>query len=198
MQMKINDYAIRAALYKKRFRNHKDAIVVDELGLAHAKSRVDVAVINGCVHGYEIKSDRDTLSRLPRQIDIYRRTLQKLTIVAASRHAEKAAKQVPAWCGIIEAAQGPRGGISLHTLRSATKNPETDPIMLAHLLWRDEVVALLSRYDYAPKELRRPRRQLYEMLAEVLTTTEIAASIKSVMVERQTWRDRQVPGSYDG
>jgi hypothetical protein len=56
------------------------------LGLAHAKSRFDVAVINGRIQGYEIESAKNTLDRLATQIDIYRQTLQKLTIVAASKH----------------------------------------------------------------------------------------------------------------
>ena len=193
-----DDAAIRAALYRKRFRRHKDALVVNELGLAHAKSRVDVAVINGCIHGYEIKSDRDTLSRLPRQLDIYRQTLQRLTIVTACRHAEKVFSRTPEWCGVIKAEQGPRGGISFQTIRPATKNPDTDPVMLAHLLWRDEVVELLSRFDFAPKELRRPRAQLYKMLSEVLTTSEIASSIKHVMARRRVWRDRPAHVSCGG
>jgi hypothetical protein len=67
------DFDIRLALHAKRLRRlktHPNTLVIDELGLAHAKSRIDVAVINGCIHGYEIKSDKDTLDRLSKQIDI--------------------------------------------------------------------------------------------------------------------------------
>ena len=61
------DANIRSALHAKRLRRARsqpDTLVIDELGLAHAKSRIDVAVINGCIHGYEIKSAKDTLDRL--------------------------------------------------------------------------------------------------------------------------------------
>ena len=61
------DLDIRSALHAKRLRRLKakpDTLVIDELGLAHASSRIDVAVINGCIHGYEIKSAKDTLDRL--------------------------------------------------------------------------------------------------------------------------------------
>lgn len=187
------DQDIRSALHAKRFRRLKRAphtLVIDELGLAHARSRIDVAVINGCVHGYEIKSDRDTLDRLSAQIDVYRRTLQKLTIVAAPKHVPKVTMLVPEWCGVIAVEQGLRGGIDFHTVRNAAANPDLEPVMMAHLLWRDEVVDLLLGIGFAPKELRRPRKHLYEMLCEAMTLREITVSIRTVMARRTVWRDR--------
>lgn len=187
------DAGIRRAFHAKRLRRAKarpDTLVIDELGLAHARCRVDVAVINGCIHGYEIKSSKDTLDRLDSQIDVYRRTLQKLTIVAAPRHVAEITTRVPDWCGLIEVELGPRGGISFKMVRSALANPDVDPVMMAHLLWRDEVIDLLSKIGHAPRELRRPRKHLYEMLCEGMTIREIAASIRAFMVQRQAWRDR--------
>lgn len=186
------DIDIRLALHAKRLRRVKaqpDTLVIDELGLAHAKSRIDVAVINGCIHGYEIKSARDTLDRLATQIEIYRRTLQKLTIVAAPKHVSHIMSHTPEWCGVIAAVQGPRKGIRFSVVRNATANPDVDPVMMAHLLWRDEVLSLLDQAGYARNELRRPRKQLYEMLCEAMTVREITAAIRAFMVQRQTWRD---------
>jgi hypothetical protein len=193
MKLETTDSDIRSALHAKRLRRAKsdpDTLVIDELGLAHAKCRIDVAVINGCIHGYEIKSAKDTLDRFVNQIDTYRQTLQKLTIVAAPKHVAGIMSHAPEWCGVIEAELGPRGGISFQVLRNATANPEIDPVMMAHLLWRNEVIDLLGQAGYAPKDLRRPRKQLYEMLCEVMTLREITASIRAFMVQRQTWRDR--------
>lgn len=194
-KVETTDIDIRAALHAKRFRRakaHPDTLVIDELGLAHAKCRVDIAVINGCIHGYEIKSAKDTLDRLDSQIDIYRRTLQKLTVVAAPKHIAGIMTRVPEWCGLIAAEQGPRGGISFSGIRNAVANPEVDPVMMAHLLWRDEVIDLLSQIGYAPKELRRPRKYLYEMLCEAMTLREITTSIRTFMAQRKAWRDHPV------
>jgi hypothetical protein len=195
-QKATSDTEIRSALHAKRLRRVKmqpGTLVIDELGLVHAKSRIDVAVINGCIHGYEIKSARDTLDRFANQIDIYRQTLQKLTIVAAPRHLSDILGQAPEWCGVITAEQGPRGGISFNVLRIPATNPEIRPVMVAHLLWRDEVIELLGRAGYVSKDLRRPRRQLYEMLCEVMSLREITASIRHFMMQRQTWRDPPAP-----
>jgi len=191
------DPEIRSALHRKRFRRLKsqpDTLVIDELGLAHARSRIDVAVINGCIHGYEIKSGKDSLARLARQIGIYSQTLQKVTIVTASSHLGRVLAAVPSWCGVLEAELGPKGGISFNAIRSARSNPDMDPVMMAHLLWRSEVLRVLSRLGYAPKELRCPRRKLYEMLSDALSPGDITAAIRTAMVQRQAWRDHPAHG----
>jgi hypothetical protein len=186
------DATIRAALHRQRlnhFRAQPKTLVIDELGLAHARSRVDVAVINGCIHGYEIKSAKDSLNRLPSQIDVYRAALQKVTIVAASRHLDGVLVSVPSWCGVIEAVEGPNGGLRLRSVRPARMNPDLNPTTLAQLLWRPEVHSLLCRLGFLPKELRLPRQELYAMLSEALTPREITASIREFMMQRQAWRD---------
>lgn len=187
------DADIRSALHAKRLRRLKDdpnTLVIDELGLAHARSRIDIAVINGCIHGYEIKSEKDTLERLGMQVDIYRQTLQKLTIVSAPRHLAGVARCAPEWCGLIEAEQGPRGGIGFNVVRAPRLNPDIDPVMVAHLLWRDEVLELLRRIDCEPKDLRRPRKQIYRIVCEALSLYELITAIRTFMTHRQGWRDR--------
>lgn len=191
------DSDIRLALHAKRLHRlkmHPNTLVIDELGLAHAKSRIDVAVINGCIHGYEIKSDKDTLDRLSKQIVIYRQTLQKLTIVTAPKHIAGVMKHAPEWCGLIVAEQGPRGGVKFESIRNNTYNPELNPVMMAHLLWRNEVIELLARAGYMPKDLRKPRKQLYEMLCETITLSELTTEIRIFMMQRKAWRDRLTHG----
>ena len=176
------------AKYLRRAKSRPDTLVIDELGLAHARSRVDVAVINGQIHGYEIKSSKDTLERLTSQIGIYRQTLQKLTIVAAEKHVACVLARAPEWCGVIEVKEGPRGGICFRVIRNARVNPDMNPVMMAHLLWRREVADILAQHGFTTKDLRRPRKELYEMLCEVLSAREIAAVIRNLMARRQAWR----------
>src|ERR1700730_8418694 len=188
------DAEIRAALHRKALRAfyvRGDTLVVDELGLAPSKARIDVAVINGCVHGFEIKSAADSLTRLPQQLVHYEECLEKLTIVCAEKHVAGVRKLAPQWCGILQAEKGPRGGIEFVTLRRPKKNPRVQAHRLAHLLWRPEAVALLSRLNAPPEVLRAPRKALYESLAAVLTVEEITAFIKQSMVSCPGWRPRQ-------
>lgn len=185
------DAEIRAALHTKRLRAIRqlpDTLVVDELGLAHAKVRIDIAVINGCVHGYEIKSSADTLERLPAQLALYKRCLGKLTVVCAPKHTERVMKSAPLWCGVVEAEKGPRGGIALSTIRRDRTNPNIELDQLAHLLWRGEAIELLSRHGTCQKILRQSRAQLYKHLAELMTIEQLTKSIREFMLARPDWR----------
>lgn len=191
-----NEHAIRVALKSRYLRHHhgrNDVLMIDELGLAHAQSRVDLAVFNGYLHGYEIKSAADTLDRLPRQLAIYSHALQKLTMVVATRHLDAAAMIVPDWCGLIEVIAGSRGGMTFASHRRARVNPGIDPFMLAHLLWRPEVQHLLRLRGASNADISAPRKQLYRTLANELSVRELASAIKSAMALRTRWRDHPLP-----
>jgi hypothetical protein len=190
------DAEIRAALHRKplrAFHHSNDTLVIDELGLAHAKARIDVAVINGCVHGFEIKSAADSLAGLPQQLELYEQCLEKLTIVCAAKHIPGVRNLAPRWCGIIKVTKGPRGGIVFITVREPKPNPNVQPYRLAHLLWRSETVAILAQANASSKMLRAPRKTLYKSLAAKFSVAEITALIKQSMASRQDWRPHQSP-----
>src|SRR6266550_991942 len=99
----MNDHQLRRALKSKvlaRYAKDPDTRIVDELGLRHGIARVDIAVVNGIIHGYELKSDKDNLKRLPHQVTIYSSVLDKVTLVVGIRHALEATELVPDWWGI--------------------------------------------------------------------------------------------------
>ena len=194
--VRIDDPAIRRVLVHKRLRPYlqrDDILVIDELGLAHARVRVDVAVLNGVLHGYEIKSDRDNLDRLQNQLEIYQQALQKLTFVVAERHASKVVSLTPNWCGVLIAQRGPRGGLHLSPLRRSSRNPEVNLFLMAHLLWRDEVQSILAMNGIAESALRAPRAKLYELLVEEVSEAKLAELIKFAMMRRQAWRGHLQP-----
>lgn len=182
---------IKSELRRQVLRGHisnQESLVVDELGLLHAQGRIDVAVINGCVHGYEIKSASDTLKRLPRQLEIYCQCLHKLTLVIDTHHLIACEKQLPEWCGIFEAVRGPRGGMRFRRIRIAQWNPHLDPFTLAHLLWRDEACQALLNLGVNKQHLKRPRKDLYQMLVNQISISELTKLIKQSMIQRQNWR----------
>ncbi|WP_168198409.1 sce7726 family protein [Crassaminicella thermophila] len=74
--MKIYDPDIRELLLKKflktkAFISDPTTKLIHEMDVCFGTSRIDIAVINGKIHGYEIKSEQDTLDRLPAQIESY-------------------------------------------------------------------------------------------------------------------------------
>lgn len=64
--------------------------------------RADVVVYypRGGAHAYEIKTGRDSLSRLPRQIETYQRAYPKVTVVTTPERVSEVAKVVPPQVGI--------------------------------------------------------------------------------------------------
>lgn len=80
----LRDLDIRRALRALLAEGHAGepgARVVDELGIRQGSARVDLAVINGSINGFEIKSDADRLDRLGRQRDAYGTVLDTVTLV---------------------------------------------------------------------------------------------------------------------
>lgn len=187
----VRDLDIRRALHAKMRTSHgnePDTLVLDELGLCQGTARVDVAVVNGSVHGYEIKSARDTLARLPSQADVYGRTLDYVTIVVATNHALAVARTVPAWWGIWSAEAG-EAGIRLKPVRRARRNPAIEPLAIAQLLWRDEALHALTQRGLAEGMRSKPRAALWRRLADALPLRELRGLVRDYLKKRPVdWR----------
>jgi hypothetical protein len=197
----MRDREVRKALHSKVLREHHgqaNTLVLDELGLRHGTVRVDIAVVNGFLHGYEIKSDADTLDRLPSQVDVYGKVLDRATLVVGERHVAKAKASVPEWWGIKIVCAGPRGGVDFDTIRAVQMNPGIEPLALAELLWRDEVAAILQHRGVAAKVLRQPRGVLYKHLVDITPLDELRATIRQELKAREHWRGQRPPSSDDG
>jgi len=165
-----------------------DTRIVEELGLCQGVARVDVAVVNGTIHGYEIKSDRDTLARLPAQAEVYSRVLDYVTIVTAPAHADNVRKVVPEWWGIWAVAED-EGGIRLNALRSSVQNPEVNPFALAQLLWRDEALRALIKRGLAQGVRSKSRKEIWQRLASELTIEELGKTVRECLKNRAVgWR----------
>jgi hypothetical protein len=186
----MRDRDVREALRRKVLSEHTrdpDTLVIDELGVAHGSARVDVAVINGRLHGYEIKSDADTLSRLPAQAAAYSAVFDRVTIVAGSKHADHLDAIVPYWWGIKIATQGPRGGVKLVDRRAPKSNPAIIPYELAHLLWRDEAQSILENRGVKGTRSKN-RAALYRMLADHVPLHDLRDLVRLTLKARVGWR----------
>ena len=111
----LDDLTIRSALRSKLLADHAeegDTALMEELGLCRGRVRVDLALVNGHLNGYEIKSDRDTLTRLETQAEIYMKVFDRLTIVVGSKHLSSIGTRLPEWWGILQAIQGATAALS--------------------------------------------------------------------------------------
>lgn len=190
----LRDRDVRQALHRKVLIEHHgdpDTLVLDELGLRHGAGRVDVAVVNGEIHGFEIKSDADTLERLPAQVALYGAVLDKATLVVGEKHLACALGHLPDWWGVRVAVAGPRGAVHFRTDRQPRRNQQIDPVALAELLWRPEAVEILTDLDAPSALLRKPRAELYSYLATVVPLDELRSLIRLRLKARERWRGQR-------
>lgn len=190
----LNDASIRRAIHSKLLRRqHADpkTLIVEELGLEHGTSRVDLATLNGLIHGYEIKSDADDLSRLPHQIEIFSRVLNRLTVVSGDRLSSDCESALPRWCGLVRCRIGPRGAKKFETIRPARLNAHVEPLSVAMLLWRNEAVEILRQLGSQPRLLRKARDVLYSEIADQLSHREVRTVVVRALKQRKGWRDHQ-------
>lgn len=178
--------ALRTRLEGEHAHERGDTLFVDELGLC-GHVRVDVAVVNGALAGYELKSARDNLKRLPTQVDYYSQVLDFATLVVAERHQGHALLALPQWWGCIEARMTDEGVVLTET-RPALPNPAIDPYALAQLLWRDEAIDELAARGLDTGWRSKPRVQLWARLATELSLEELGAAVRTRLKARQGWR----------
>lgn len=189
--LSMRDIDIRRELLREMNRLHDgdiDTLIMPELGLCQGLARVDLAVVNGSIHGYEIKSEQDTLARLPGQADIYSRALEFVTIIASPSHAKKIEDIIPSWWGIWAAFQR-EDRVQLEILKEACPNPKIDPFALAQLLWREEALEALTDRGLAAGLRSKPRVELWRRLASQLTIEELGDTVRACLKRRgATWR----------
>lgn len=180
----MRDSDIRGALLDRLSSEFQGDRIRSEMGLCLGATRVDVAVINGSLHGYEIKSDRDTLARLPAQVEIYNRVLDYSTIVCGTKYLEKIKSIVPEWWGITEVT-GPDSNPTFVHHRDPCRNASVDPLSIAQLLWRDEAAELLECRGEQVKR-RETRWNLWDRLA-ALPLDELQSAVRAQLKARQQW-----------
>jgi len=189
--MRMRDLDIRRLLRRHligAFGSDPTALIVDELGVCCGKVRVDMAVVNGELKGFEIKSDQDTLIRLPLQIATYGKVFDTLTIIVGPRHLQKIQAVVPPWWGIVLAEYHGDAQLDLRCVRTEGVNQAQDPLALTQLLWRDEALALLQANNLDAGLGSQPRRYLWEALATRFGISDLRAMVRRQLKMRRGWR----------
>jgi hypothetical protein len=186
----MRDSDVRRALCRKVLAEHirdPGTLVVQELGLWHGGARVDIAVVNGRFHGFEIKSDADSLGRLEAQRVAYSAVFDRVTLVCGSRHAAAIQEKIPDWWGLKIATSGKRGAVHLEEIRQSQQNANIDPTSLAGMLWRDEALALLLERGIAGVR-SKSRGVLCRLIASHVPLDVVRAYVRKTLKVRAGWR----------
>jgi len=161
--------------------------IYDELGLRHGAARIDIALVNGIIHGFELKSDLDNLKRLPHQVRVYSSVLDRVTLVTTDRHADQASDIIPEWWG-IKIARSKSNVLEFSDLRTARDNPSVDILAVSKLLWRQEALTLLDEFGEADPFRYKRRALVYARLAQVADLDTVRERVRRQLKSRATWR----------
>lgn len=146
-------------------------------------------MLNGTFSGYEMKSAHDTLRRLPKQVEVYSKMLDQMTLVVADKHVAHALPLLPDWWGVVTASSSAEEGLVLTPIREPQANPGIDPSFLATLLWREELLAALEQRGLDKGVSSKPRHVLMARLVEHLDIDEMRILVREQLKFRENWRE---------
>ncbi len=97
-----HEYIYKAALTHRILlgkHNLRTASMLNEFRVGDCKA--DLAILNGTGTVYEVKSERDSLTRLTRQIAAYRSVFASVVVIAGENHVDAVLEAVPDDVGVL-------------------------------------------------------------------------------------------------
>jgi hypothetical protein len=168
-----------AASVRSQNRGFNNIVVLDEFRASEC--RVDVAVVNGTSVAYEIKTDLDSLDKLPRQLNAYQRIFDETWIVTTPALSDSAKIVAPSHVGIATLG----ANLRLKTVRDCTPNNEhVSPEHIFDCMRREEYVAALKRFTgvtpaVPPARMYTECKRIFCDLAPTSAHTAFVSAIKS-------------------
>jgi hypothetical protein len=140
----LRDADIRGHLetWIRSLHSETPTVILHELKIPRPSARVDIAVVNGELSAFEIKSDVDSLFRLPRQVLSFDSVFDRVSLVTTEKHLQRARAVIPRWWGIVTVSSG---CVDIRERRQARVNPRRQVANLLHVLSRQELLLLAGR-----------------------------------------------------
>jgi len=165
-----------------------NSLVLEEMSIGHGKSRIDIAIITNNLYGFELKSDKDRLDRLPFQMKTYNEVFDKVKLIVGYKHAFDALNMVPEWWGVTLAHKGPKGAIHFMDARPAQFNKNQNVLSILRLLWKEEALTILGEFVNCELYINKPRPYIYHELAHILNKDDLKLKVCNILKTRKFWR----------
>lgn len=147
-----------------------NSILAVEVPFCYGFRRADMLYLEQeKAHGFEIKSDLDSLDKLEDQVRDYRNTFSYSWLVVTARHLPKARKKVSSSIGIIMIQKDG----TIHIVRHARENKRLSKNNLVFLLEKSHLVNLLKDANVFPKQKVIEIGKLREIGEAKLTTKQL-------------------------
>ena len=149
------------------------------------KTRADALLVTEKeLIGFEFKSDKDTLTRLPRQIHDYERFCDRNYLVTGQKFKEKAPEEIPEHWGIYCVYLDDEEILQLECVRKAQPNQKR---MRLHnqlrLLWRSELIPIIRKHKLGGVTAKN-KLELVRTMEHNLSKDELRKELTNALIER--------------
>jgi hypothetical protein len=153
-----NEYIYRTALTKKILLGRHSlntACMLPEFRAGSCKA--DLVILNGTATAYEIKSERDSLSRVLNQVSNYKKVFAKVNVIASESHLDSILASTPSDVGVLCLSRR----YQISTVREAEECPDRIcPVTVLESLRSIEASSILKLLDVAVPDVPNTRRHL--------------------------------------
>lgn len=157
-----------------------DATLINELGFynrdyesqVNKAFRADVVLAADTLIGFEIKSEKDNLTRWPAQSLAYSNVFDKVWLCTHSKHLVKAIDTTPKHIGILLIDD--LGSIAI--VRTPKSSKARNTYDLATMLWKEELIELSKSYNLAVKS-SMTKRIIRELIQSNLSADQVCTYI---------------------
>ena len=185
MAHELRDPDIRVPLDNWLRQKHaeEEACVIHELRIPRPSARIDIALVNGSLCGYEIKSDVDSLRRLRRQSHSFGHIFDRMFVVTTKRHLAEVRRSIPAWWGIMSPVlSGER--TEFRPVRKGRRNPKVHVASVLHILTRAELLDILRNIDPHGASTKLKRSELVDLICAGTSARAVKGEIRSALKRR--------------
>lgn len=177
-----NDADIRTPLLAWLRSLHPDSLtakMLEEFKMPRPSARIDVALVNGEMAGFEIKSDRDTLYRLSSQVPAFSKLFDRVTLVTTNRHVALAKSKIPNWWGLVVFSESQ----GFKVLRAPRLNKHVDTPSLLFALSKNELLSV-ARLGGAKLQTATKKEEMVVRLNSSMTNSEVRGLAREVIKSR--------------
>ena len=157
-----HEYIYKAALTQKELLGRyslNTASMLNEFRVGNCKA--DVVILNGTATVYEIKSERDSLTRLEKQIETYKELFASVNVIAGENHIEHVRSIVGRDIGILKLSNR----YQISRLREAKDRPgRTSPEVIFESIRIEEAKRILTLLERPIPDV--PNTEMHTALRE--------------------------------
>lgn len=184
-----------ASAIRSHNRGFKNVVVMDEFRAGDC--RADVVAVNGTSIAYEIKTDLDSLDKLPKQLDTYRTVFDEIWVATTPTLCSKVVTMAPPHVGIAVLGANMR----LKTTRKASSNRQhVSPNHIFDCMRREEFVAALRQLTgtvpaATPARMYTECKNIFRTLPPDAAHAAFVSAMKSRAVPNSLISNNAIPSS---